>query len=152
MIVMGQDPSSGNGASAGGDQVFFEKPITDLNPSTNPAPGKGLIIIAAAAVQYVAAKDAAWVAGIAGQTKCLTAVGDTDPNTRTNIGGTSLVPYQVTPGTVSVSLFKGDPGTCTGTADIGPASVDATDGSRTLVLAYGPDATHFKLLALPVAS
>jgi hypothetical protein len=152
IIVENQDPSSGNRPSAGGDQAFFEKPITDLNPSTNPVAGKGLVIIGAASVQYIAAKDAAWVAGIAGQTTCLTAVGDTDPNTRTNIGGTSLVPYQVTPGTVSVSLYKSQPGTCTGTPEFGPVSVDVSDGGRALVLLYGPDATHLKLMTLPVAS
>ncbi len=151
-IIENQDPTSGNGAAAGGDQAFFEKPITDLNPSTNPVAGKGLIVVGAASVQYTAAKDAAWVAGIAGQTKCLTAVGDTDPNTRTNIGGTSLVPYEVEPGTLSVSLYKSDPGTCTGTPDIGPVSVDVPGGGRSLVLAYGPDATHIKLLALPIPS
>jgi hypothetical protein len=151
IIVMAQDPSSGNRPSSGGNQVFFEKPVSDINPGINPVPGKGMVVIGAAPVQYVAAKDAAWVAGIAGQTKCLMTVGDTE-NTRTNIGGTSLVPYLVTPGSISLSLYKSQPGTCTGTADIGPATVDTSDGSRTLVLVYGPDPTHFKLLVLPVAS
>jgi hypothetical protein len=151
IIVMGQDPTSGNRPSSGADQAFFEKPVSDINPESNPVAGKGLLIIGAASVQYVAAKDAAWVAGIAGQTKCLAAPGDTE-NTRTNIGGTSLVPYQVAPGTVSVSLYKSQPGTCTGTPEYGPVSVDASDGSRTLVLLYGPDVTHLKLLVLPVAA
>ncbi len=47
-------------------------------PRPNAVPGKGLVIIGAASVQYTAGKDTAWVAGLAGQTKCLTAVGDTD--------------------------------------------------------------------------
>jgi hypothetical protein len=152
IIVMGQDPTSGNRPSSGGDQAFFEKPVSDVNPESNPEAGKGLVIIGAASVQYIADKNASWVAGIAGQTKCLTAVGDTDPNTRTNIGGTSLVPYPVTPGTLSVSLYKSDPGTCAGTPDLGPVSVDVADGGRAFVLVYGADATHLKLLALPIAS
>ena len=152
IVVIGQDPTAGNSPSAGGDQAFFEKPVSDLNPQTNPVTGKGLVIIGASSVQYIAPKDAAWVAGVAGQTKCLTAVGDTDPNTRTNIGGTSLVPYQVTPGTLSLSLFKSDPGTCTGTPAIGPVTVDSAAGSRSLVFVCGTSATSLKLLVLPIAS
>jgi hypothetical protein len=153
IIIQNQDPSSGNRPSAGGDQAFFEKPISDVNPESNPVAGKGLVLIGASSVEYIVAKDdAAWVAGVAGQTKCLTAVGDTDPNVRTNIGGTSLVPYPVTPGTVSVSLYKADPATCTGTPALGPISVDVPDGGRAIVLAYGPDATHIKLMTLPIDS
>ncbi len=62
------------------------------------------------------------------------------------------MPYPVTAGTVSVALYKSDPGTCTGTPDLGPVSVDVPDGGRAFVLVYGPDATHLKLLALPIAS
>jgi hypothetical protein len=151
IIIENQDPTSGNRPSAGGDQAFFEKPVSDINPEANPVAGKGLVIIGAASVQYIAAKDAAWVAGIAGQNKCLMTAGDTE-NTRTNIGGTSLVPYPVAPGTVSVSLYKSDPGTCTGTPDLGPVSVDVADGGRAFVLVYGADATHLELLTLPIAS
>jgi hypothetical protein len=152
IVIENQDPTTGNRASAGGDQAFFEKPITDLNPNTNPVAGKGLVIIGAASVQYVVDKDTSWLAGLAGQTTCLTSVDDTDPNVRTSIGGTSLVPYLVTPGTVSLSLYKSDPGTCTGTPDLGPVSVDVPAGGRAFVLVYGPDATHLKLLALPIPS
>jgi proline racemase len=49
-------------------------------------------------------------------------------------------------------LYKSDPGTCTGTPDLGPVSVDVADGGRAFVLVYGADATHLKLLALPIAS
>ena len=151
IIVMGQDSTSATRPSSGADQTFFEKPVSDINPESNPVAGKGLVLIGAASVQYIADKDAAWVAGVAGQTKCLMTAGDTE-NTRTNIGGTSLVPYPVTPGTVSVSLYKSDPGTCTGTPDLGPVSVDVAAGGRAFVLVYGPDATHLKLMTLPIAS
>ena len=106
--------------------------------------------IAATSLQYVD-PNGTWVAGIAGKPACLAAVGDTE-STRTNIGGTQLVPYVVEPGSLSLGLYPSDPGKCTGTPAIGPATVDAAAGSRTLVFAYGVDAQHLKLLVLPVAS
>jgi hypothetical protein len=106
--------------------------------------------IGAGSLQYVQ-KDGAWVAGVAGNTTCLKANGDTD-STRTNIGGTQLVEYTVDPGSLQLGLHPADPGKCTGAPDIGPATVDAAAGSRTLVFAYGPDVQHRQLLVLPVAS
>ena len=148
---MGQDPSSGNGSTAGGDQAFFEKNSSGVTDSSLAVvPGKASIGIGAAAVQYVA-KDGVWKAGLKGQSGCLPAVGDTE-TTSTNIGGTSLVPYSTTAGSVTLSLYPSVPGTCTGTPDAGPTTFDAAAGSRTLVLVYGTDAKSLKLLVLPVAS
>jgi hypothetical protein len=55
-------------------------------------------------------------------------------------------------GTVNLGLFPSNPGVCTGTPAIGPATINAAAGSRTLVHAYGPDKQNIKLLVLPVAS
>jgi hypothetical protein len=148
VTIVFQRGSESDSGAAGGDQSFFEKPTTDINTTLAAVPGKALLAIGAASLQYTA-KDAAWVPGAGG--KCFAATGDTE-TTRTFIGGTSQVPYPVAPGSVALGLFKSDPGTCTGTPDIGPTTIDAADGSRTLVLAYGADAQNLKLLVLPVAS
>ncbi len=142
------DASSGLPPSAGGDQTFFELPEVGDVASFKPIPDKALLGIAATSVQYVA-KDGAWVAGVAGQPACLKADGDTD-FTRTNIGGTSLVQYPVEPGTIQLGLYPSQPATCTGTPAIGPATIEAAAGSRTLVFVYGTDAKSLKLLVLPI--
>ena len=144
------DATSGLPPSAGGDQTFFEKPEVGDVSSFKTVAGKARLGIAATSLQYVD-KEGAWVAGIAGQTACLMAEGDTS-STRTNIGGTQLVQYTVAPGSLQIGLYPSDPGKCTGTPQIGPATVDAAAGSRTLVFAYGVDKQHLKLLVLPVAS
>ena len=79
------------------------------------------------------------------------AAGDTE-STRTNIGGTQLVQYTTDPGSLSLGLYPSNPGKCTGTPAIGPVTIDAAAGSRTLVFAYGTDAQDLKLLVLPIAS
>jgi hypothetical protein len=148
MVFFNQDPSSGNKPSAGSDQAFFEN--DSENHSFDAVAGKALIAIGAQSLQYTV-KDGAWNAGIVGQSKCLSAVGDTE-TTHTNVGGTTQLPFLVAPGSVSLGLWKSEPGTCTGAPDIGPVAIDAVAGSRTFVFAYGPDATHLKLLVIPVAS
>jgi len=135
--------------SSGGDQAFFESPTPDDSSALKAVAGKAVLGIAAASLQYVT-PNGSWVAGLTGQPACLLAVGDT-ASTRTDIGGTQLVPYTVGAGTLSVGLYPSDPGKCTGTPAIGPASVDAAAGSRTLVFAYGTSAQDLKLLVLPVA-
>ena len=144
------DPTSGQPPNSGDVQAFFEKDSASDSSAIKPVAGKAVLAVAATAVEYVD-KAGAWVAGITGQPKCLLGPGDTE-STRTNIGGTSLIPYAVAPGTVNLGLFPSNPGVCTGTPAIGPATVNATAGSRTLVLAYGPDKQSIKLLVLPVAS
>ena len=64
IVFMGQDPTSGNGASAGADQVFFEKDASGESATTAvaPVPGKAAVGIGAASIQYVV-KDGAWRAG-----------------------------------------------------------------------------------------
>ena len=142
------DSTSGLPPSAGGDQTFFEKPEVGDVDSFKTVEGKALLGIAATSVQYVD-KAGAWVAGIAGQPACLKANGDTD-STRSNIGGTQLVQYPVDPGSIQLGLYPSDPGTCSGTPAIGPTTIDAAAGSRTLVFVYGTDAKALKLLVLPV--
>jgi len=151
IVFMGSQSEAGsnNAPSSGADQTFYES-HSDINSTLDAVPGKGLIAIGAASIEYVV-KDGSWNAGIVGQSKCLTAVGDTDTE-KTSIGGTSLIPYPVDPGTVSIGLYLSDPGTCTGTPAIGPATVSADAGSRTLVFAYGVDPQNLELLVLPVAS
>ncbi len=149
IVFEGSDSGSGNPPSAGSDQVFFES-HSDVNSSLDAVPGKALLAIGAASIQYVV-KDGVWVAGNVGQPKCLPAVGDSD-TTRNNIGGTSQLPYIVDPGTINLGLYRRDPGTCTGTPDIGPVTIDAAAGSRTLVFVYGVDPQNLKLLVLPIAS
>jgi hypothetical protein len=144
------DASSGLPSSAGGDQTFFEKPEVGDVSSFKTIADKALLGISADGVQYVA-KDGAWVAGVAGQPACLKADGDTD-TTRTNIGGTSLVQYPVAPGSIRLGLYPSQPGTCTGTPAIGPTTIDAAAGTRTLVYVYGTDAKALKLLVLPIDS
>jgi hypothetical protein len=137
-------------ASAGGDQAFFESPTTDASSALKAVAGKAVLGIAATSLQYVD-PNGAWVAGLAGQPACLQALGDTS-STRTNIGGTQLVPYTVAPGSLSLGLYPSDPGKCTGPPQIGPATIDAAAGSRTLVFAYGTSPKELKLLVLPIAS
>jgi hypothetical protein len=143
------DPTSGQPPNSGGDQAFFEKDTATDSSALPAVPGKAVLAVGAGAVQYVD-KDGAWVAGLVGQPQCLLGPGDTE-STRTNVGGTSLIPYPVAPGSVQLALYPSIPGKCTGTPAIGPATIDATAGSRTLVLAYGPDKQNIKLLVLPVA-
>jgi hypothetical protein len=147
IVFQNQDPTSGNGPAAGSDQSFFES-HSDVNSTLDAVPGKALVAIGTAAIQYVV-PDGAWRAGISGTSGCLKTADDTD-TTSTNIGGTSLIPYPVAPGSLQVSLYPSAPGTCTGKADYGPVTIDAQAGSRTYVLAYGPDAGNVKLLVLPI--
>jgi hypothetical protein len=147
VIFQNQDPTSGNGPAAGSDQSFFES-HSDVNSTLDAVPGKALVAIGAAAIQYVV-PDGAWRAGISGVAGCLKTADDTD-TTSTSIGGTSLIPYAVAPGSLQLSLHPSDPGTCAGKADYGPVTIDARAGSRTYVLAYGPDPQNIKLLVLPI--
>ena len=149
IVFQGQDPKSGNGPAAGADQSFFES-HSDINSTLDAVPAKALIAIGAASIQYVV-PDGSWRAGIAGVTGCLKTATDTE-NTSTSIGGTSQVPYAVTPGSLQLSLYPSQPGTCSGKADYGPVTIDAPAGSRQFVFAYGPDAQHIKLLVLPIAT
>jgi hypothetical protein len=148
IVFFNQDPSSGNPPAFGSDQVFFEEPTDDPNSTITTVPGKAVLNISASALQYTA-PDEGWVAGVVGESDCLQAVGDTE-FTRTNIGGTSLVQYPVDPGSIDLALYDSDPGTCSGEPDIGPVTIDAEAGSRTLVLAYGADPNNIDLLVLPV--
>ena len=136
--------------SAGGDQAFFESPTQDDSSSLKAVAGKAVVGIAATSLQYVD-PNGAWVAGLTGQPACLQAVGDTS-STRTNIGGTQLVQYTLAPGSLSLGLYPSNPGKCTGPPEIGPATIDAAAGSRTLVFAYGTGTKDLKLLVLPIAS
>jgi hypothetical protein len=147
IVFMTNDPSNGQPEHTGSVSAVFEKDPAQ-EPSFAPVPGKGVIGVSANALQYVD-KEGAWIGGIAGQTACLLGPGDTE-NTRTNVGGTSLISYPVPPGSVDFGLFNSIPGKCTGTPAIGPATIDAAAGSRTLVFAYGPDKQNEKLLVLPV--
>ena len=150
IVFANQEANSGNPPSYGSDQAFFEKDTEEPTSAITTVPGKALIGIAATSLQYTL-PDESWVAGVKGQSSCLRAVGDTE-STRANIGGTQLVQYPVDPGSLELSLYPSDPGNCSGTASIGPVTIDATDGSRTLVFAYGSDKDNLKLLVLPVAS
>jgi hypothetical protein len=141
------DPSNMQPSHTGSVSAVFEKD-TSQDPTFAAVPGKGVLGVSATALQYVD-KEGAWIGGIAGQTACLLGPGDTE-NTRTNVGGTSLIAYPVAPGSVGFGLFASIPGTCTGTPAIGPATIDAAAGSRTLVFAYGPDQQHERLLVVPV--
>lgn len=149
VVFEGAEAGSGLPPSSGGDQTFFETEGSDGTESFSAVSGKAALGIAASAVQY-SDKDGAWVAGVSGTSGCLKAAGDTD-STRTNIGGTTLAQYPVAPGSITLSLYNSDPGTCSGTAAIGPATINAAAGSRTFVFVYGPDAQHLKLLVLPVS-
>jgi len=150
IMFEGGQAQAGAAPSSGGDQTFFENPTQDDSSALKPVAGKAAIGIAATSLQYVV-PNGAWVAGMTGQTTCLQAVGDTS-STHTDIGGTQLVQYTLAPGSLSVGLYPSQPGTCTGTPAIGPATINATAGSRTLVFAYGTSANDLKLLVLPVAS
>ena len=148
MVFMGSEPQAGVPAAGGGDQTFFETPNQDGTSTIAAVPGKAVLAIGAASLQYVV-KDGAWTAGITGTPGCLLAVGDSK-DSRTNVGGTSLLAFPVAPGSLEFSLYPSIPGTCAGTADIGPTTIDAAAGSRTLVLAYGGDAQSLRLLVLPI--
>jgi hypothetical protein len=152
IIFFAGDPSSCSDCppSSGSDQAFFEvNPDDSGNTALSTVPEKAVIGINASALQY-AIPDGAWATGADGVTGCLKAVGDTD-GTATNVGGTSLVPYPVAPGTINVALYPTEPTrNCDGSPEIGPASVDASNGSRTLVFAFGTGAGDADLLVLPV--
>jgi len=150
IMFEGGEKQPGVAPAAGGDQAFFENPTTDDSSALKAVAGKAAIGIAATALQYVV-PDGAWLAGITGRPSCLLAVGDTQ-STRTDIGGTQLVQYTEAPGSLSIGLYPSNPGTCTGTPAIGPATVNAAAGSRTLIFAYGTSANDLKLLVLPVTS
>ena len=99
--------------AAGSDQAFFETSEPGDESTLTTVSGKAVVAIGASSLQYLL-KDQAWVTGIDGQTGCLQAVGDTE-NSRTNVGGTSLVVYPVDPGSLSLGLYPSQPGDCTGT-------------------------------------
>jgi hypothetical protein len=89
------------------------------------------------------------MAGAGGAGGCLPSTEDTDSTTQV-IGGTMLVGYAVDPGSVSLGLYPSDANDCQGTPAVGPTTIDATAGSRTLVFAYGTDAQAVRLLVLPI--
>jgi hypothetical protein len=152
IVFAAQGDNPGSPASFGSDQAFFEKPTDDNSGIGTPfeaEDGKALIGIAATSVQY-SVPDGAWVVGADGVDGCLKSQQDTEFST-TNVGGTQLVQYQVDPGSYDISLYDSETAsTCSGTADIGPASVDAQEGSRTFVFAYGTGPDDLQLLVLPV--
>jgi hypothetical protein len=150
MVFMGAQAQPDLAPSSGADQTFFEKTSTGLSDSFPVVAGKAVLGIAAASLQDTV-KGSSWRVGVVGHAGCLKSTEDTD-HTTTNIGGTSLVQYPVDPGSLQLSLYPSIPGTCSGKADMGPASIDAAAGSRTFVLAYGADAQQLKLLVLPVAA
>jgi hypothetical protein len=141
------DPSSAVTPASGTVQAFYE--ISESADETfAPVDGQAVLGIGATALQYTL-PDEAWVPGIEGVSGCVLGVNDTDTG-RTLIAGTQLVVYQVDPGPLELSLHPGDPATCSGPPDMGPVTVDAQDGSRTLVFAYGTSADDLDLLVLPV--
>jgi hypothetical protein len=152
IVFYAQDPESGNPPSFGSDQAFFEKVADEEGGSSGSVPeaqsGKAWIGINASSLQY-SVKDAAWQTGADGVDGCLAAVNDTESGKQL-VGGTQLVEYQVDPGSLDLSLHPSDPGTCSGTPDIGPVTVDAQAGSRTYVFAYGTGPDDLHLLVLPV--
>jgi hypothetical protein len=151
IVYAAGDPDFGTTEANGSDQAFFENDPEEGSSSIKAVPGKAVVAIAAQSLQYIVPDDA-WKAGVAGTAGCLLGPDDTE-NSSTNIGGTSLLEYPVAPGSLELALYKVNPTAsinCTGTPAIGPVTFDAADGSRTLVLAYGPDAQTLKLLVLPV--
>jgi hypothetical protein len=148
MLLFAQEPTSGNPASFGSDQVLFEKDPSQETTITT-APGKATIVASGVAVQ-AAVPDANWRLGVP-RAGCLSSTDDT-PNSTTSVGGTSALQFAVDPGPIDVALYPIDPGTCAGTPAVGPVSIDAQEGSRTLVLAYGTDKQSLALLVLPFAS
>lgn len=149
ILFSGSEPSDSSfGASpaSGTVQAFFEN--GDSPAVVSPADGKAVVAVNATALQAVDA-DGAWNAGAVGGSGCLPSAEDTEFSSL-SIGGTSVVSYAVDPGSVQLGLFPSDPGTCEGTPVIGPATVDAAAGSRTLVFAYGVDAQSEQLLVLPL--
>jgi hypothetical protein len=151
IVFSGTEPSStatGLPPSSGSVQAFFEN--GDSPAIAEPPAGKAVVGIAATSLQSVD-QEGAWRAGVSGQSGCLMAEGDTE-STATNIGGTQLVSYPVDPGSLSLGLFPSDAGSCTGTPVMGPATVDASAGSRTFIFAYGVDKQNEKLLVLPLES
>jgi hypothetical protein len=147
IVFLPGDPTAGQPPASGSVQAVFEKDKAS-EPAFAPVPGKAVLGVSATALEYVD-KEGAWVGGVVGQPACLLGPGDT-ATTRTNVGGTSLISYPVTPGSVDFGLFPSSEGKCAGAPAIGPATIDATTGSRTLVFAYGPDKHTEKLLVLPV--
>jgi hypothetical protein len=135
-------------SAAGSVQTLFEKDSTGASTTVTTVPGKATMAMMAMPLQYVV-PDKSWSAG-AGGDGCLAGANDTEFS-RENIGGTQIVQFAVDPGSKDVSLYPSDPGTCDGEAEIGPVTVDATDGSSTLVVAYGV-ADDLELIALPIDS
>jgi hypothetical protein len=148
VLVFAQEATSGNPAAAGADQVLFEKDPSQETPIST-APGKATIVASGVAVQ-AAVPDANWRLGVP-RAGCLSSTDDT-PSSTTSVGGTSALQFAVDPGPIDVALYPIDPGTCAGNPAVGPVSVDAQEGSRTLVLAYGADAHSLSLLVLPFAA
>jgi hypothetical protein len=151
IVFAGTEPSSmdtGLPPSSGSVQAFFEN--GDSPAIAEPPAGKAAVGNAATSLQS-GDPEGAGRAGVTGQSGCLMAEGDTE-STAMNIGGTQLVAYPVDPGSLSLGLFPSDAGSCTGTPVMGPATIDATAGSRTFVFAYGVDKQDEKLLVLPIES
>ena len=142
------DMDMGLPPSAGSVQAFFEN--GDFPAVAEPPAGKATVGIAATSLQWVD-PDGAWIAGIAGQSGCLVAEGDSEGSTSL-IAGTQLVTYPVDPGSLSLGLFPSDPGTCTDAPAIGPVALDVEADSRAFVFAYGSSPDDEQLLVLPIES
>ncbi len=147
-VIEGGDPGSGGRPSAGGVQAVYEKSPKAGDVAVEAVPGRAVIGIGSYALEHVL-DDNAWSAGADLQGACLESDGDTGSR-REVIGGTDLVSFTVDPGGLVLGLFPSRAGNCAGTPAIGPATIDARAGSRTLVLAYGTGAQDLKLLVLPV--
>jgi hypothetical protein len=107
IVYAAGDPDFGTTEANGSDQAFFENDPEEGSSSIKTVPGKAVVAIGATALQYVVPDDA-WKAGVAGTTGCLLGPNDTETSS-TNIGGTSLLEYPITPGSAELGLYKVNP-------------------------------------------
>lgn len=111
-------------------------------------PGKAVIIASSRALELALGDKNSFQLGTPGQGCLVHEIADD----RTNVGGTSQVPYVADPGALKLALFPSDDIECAGSPASAVVSIDAVAGTRTLLLAYGTSADAIKFISVPLSS
>lgn len=149
-VVLSRGTERSDGKPPFGFQTIGDKAAASGQAAVpEPGAGKGQVIgFGGALVNLLGQEDNSFTFGVPGK-GCLTPA---DPAMQgVNVGGTSVVPFDVDPGTVEVAAYDAVDVECSGKAEIGPVDVEVTEGRRTYVFTFtrSEDPSDRELLVLP---
>lgn len=111
-----------------------------------PSAGKAQVVASGSGLGQLDGDASSMRLGVPGQ-GCLVSSNPEDANTL--LGGTSLLPYELDPGSVQLAGYDLQDSSCSNTPVAPPVTIDAKAGQRTYVYAYGVTAAERSLLVVP---